>query len=113
MSYRFDTQHLTGQQKKAIINERDRNDELIEKASQEKTTKNECKLSEEQLNFLTRLKIGGSQHYSIFGDTIGDEEAEKQLKEMDKNGYVKYLGGDATITKKGLEQVKNRTLYFK
>jgi hypothetical protein len=114
MPYRYDTQHLNGQQR-AIIDARDREDELRRKASQENKVKIEAayKLTEEQLNFLARLKLEGSQHYDIFGDRIGDEEAEKQLEEMSKEGYVTYLGGDATITKKGLEQVNDRTIYFK
>lgn len=114
MSYRYDTAHLNGQQR-AIINARDREEELHRKVSQENKVKTESEhnLSYEQLNFLIRLKLEGSQHYSILGDRIEDIEAEEQIKGMEIQGYVTYLGGDVTIIKKGLEQVNDRTIYFK
>lgn len=109
MPFDYRTIHLSGQQK-AIIEQRKKNDELIRKSSQEKVVE-QYKLSEEQLNFLARLNLTGVQHYDVFGDSVGDKEAKKLLSEMHIEGYLIYSGGDATITDKGKEVVKDRTTY--
>lgn len=71
------------------------------------------KLSMEQLNFLTRLNLAGSQHYSIFGDRVGDEEAKEQLKYLHKLGVIRFDGFEASITEQGKQLIKDETHYFK
>lgn len=70
-------------------------------------------LTEEQLNFLTRLNLQGPLEYHFFGDRVGDEEAKKQLTKMAEYGYVNFDGLTASITPKGKELIKDRTTFFK
>lgn len=107
MVYRHDIKHLSNQQQ-AIINLREQNDELSKKSSHVKVLNNEYKLSEEQLTILTMLKKNGTQHYTIFCDIFSDIESENQLKELDRDGYITYSEGNATIIEKGLKQVNNK-----
>jgi len=69
------------------------------------------KLTEEQLNFLTRINLEGPRHYSIFGDRVGDEEAKIQLREMASSGLLIFNEFDARITEKGKELIRDRTTF--
>lgn len=76
-------------------------------------------LTNEQLNFLVRLKYAqGGLHYTYLGDTIvgpdNDRIALEQCYLLAKEGYIIFNGIDATITDKGLslDYVKNATTYF-
>lgn len=72
-------------------------------------------LTEEQLNFLARIKINGALSSDFLGDRLDipncDTEAEKQCNQMVKAGYLVTNEFEYDITDKGLELVKNRMTY--